>query len=350
MNESVKRATVAEESAANAQSQLKEAQSQLEKMKSSEDELKQQVREVSDLRSQLESLGISSRLEELSNVIQSLLSEKASLESASRQLEKKLENEVLKTEELASDLRVARGQIELLQQGQATSDREKEALTFKVRDLEKSQSDAAKQTSEMKESLQKRLEEASTKVAARRAALEAERNSLTEALEDVNSQKISAENQVAELKASMEEQSLELDDPLQSLEEAITSSTSNLSTIRVKQHPIDLELQYQNDLGGVHHARYSGPLVPHGIGVMWFETGDMYIGEFKKGRMHGVGSFNHKLKGHQRHEILRGKFKHNEFVAPAKKTVSFNLQEHKEEAAQIVGPQDADSDMNVWEC
>jgi hypothetical protein len=107
----------------------------------------------------------------------------------------------------------------------------------------------------------------------------------------------------------------------QQAETTCTSTTTNTnSNIRVAQLPIELELLYQNDRRYIERAKYSGPLVngqPHGMGVLWFENGSMYVGEFHKSEMHGVGAFNYKRTGkHHRssHHVYRGEFVHNEFV------------------------------------
>jgi hypothetical protein len=95
---------------------------------------------------------------------------------------------------------------------------------------------------------------------------------------------------------------------------------SSSDTIRVAQLPIELELQYQNKNARsyIERAKYSGPLVngqPHGMGVLWFENGSMYVGEFHMSEMHGVGAFNYKRKGKNRtSHVYRGEFVHNEFV------------------------------------
>ena len=88
------------------------------------------------------------------------------------------------------------------------------------------------------------------------------------------------------------------------------------SRIRVKQMELELELHYR-DKHYKQKARYSGPLragLPDGVGVLWFECGDLYIGEFHMGEMHGVGAFNHKRRHNHIRQIFRGDFVHNEFV------------------------------------
>ena len=94
---------------------------------------------------------------------------------------------------------------------------------------------------------------------------------------------------------------------------------------RVRQMEIELDLYYLDDKFYKQKAKYSGALrhgLPDGMGVLWFESGDLYVGEFHLGEMHGVGAFNHKRRDHHRkqlkskHQIFKGGFVHNEFVGP----------------------------------
>jgi hypothetical protein len=86
---------------------------------------------------------------------------------------------------------------------------------------------------------------------------------------------------------------------------------------------IELELYYITDKFYTQKTKYSGALhrgLPDGMGVLRFENGDLYIGEFHLGEMHGVGMFNQKRREHNRkqakHQIFNGGFVHNEFVGP----------------------------------
>ena len=56
---------------------------------------------------------------------------------------------------------------------------------------------------------------------------------------------------------------------------------------------------------------YSGPIergLPSGIGVIRFESGDLYMGELEKGEMHGRGTLVFEK------QMLIGEFEHNLFV------------------------------------
>ena len=115
------------------------------------------------------------------------------------------------------------------------------------------------------------------------------------------------------------------DDGQSTSQRSAATASSSFAAVRVTRFPIELELHYHNERSYMHKARYSGPLLnglPDGMGVLWFDTGDMYVGEFHMGEMHGVGAFNHKNIGKKQNELFRGEFKHNEFVNPTIQRVS----------------------------
>jgi hypothetical protein len=66
----------------------------------------------------------------------------------------------------------------------------------------------------------------------------------------------------------------------------------------------------------IHTGFYSGEIDKedrsHGNGVFWFSSGDVYLGQFLRGDMHGVGVLAVQEGGSR--QILRGFFYHNEFV------------------------------------
>jgi hypothetical protein len=62
----------------------------------------------------------------------------------------------------------------------------------------------------------------------------------------------------------------------------------------------------------------------HGNGVFWFNTGDLYLGEFRSGNLHGCGMLSinvedeidletHEVVSWSR-EVLKGYFRWNEYV------------------------------------
>jgi hypothetical protein len=65
-----------------------------------------------------------------------------------------------------------------------------------------------------------------------------------------------------------------------------------------------------------HTGRFSGPLSAAGEmmgnGVFWFESGGMYMGEFREGQLHGVGCLCIEVDGAK--SLFRGNFLYNEFV------------------------------------
>jgi hypothetical protein len=68
--------------------------------------------------------------------------------------------------------------------------------------------------------------------------------------------------------------------------------TTTQSADRVSRMPVVMNLRYRDKKTGLEctkevNAHYSGPLVnskPHGSGMLRFESGDMYLGEFNDGR------------------------------------------------------------------
>lgn len=102
------------------------------------------------------------------------------------------------------------------------------------------------------------------------------------------------------------------------------------SVVRVYQKEIQLELSYHDKDNKVHYysvaAKYSGPLwhgLPHGqIGILRFENGDMYLGGFESGKMHGLGTFVQKGHGELAKTILKGEFANNQFPGDNASTAS----------------------------
>lgn len=67
----------------------------------------------------------------------------------------------------------------------------------------------------------------------------------------------------------------------------------------------------------VHTGLYSGPIDRlnrmHGNGVFWFETGDVYLGQFAEDYLHGVGAMAIKTDDGSK-QVLRGVFRKNEYI------------------------------------
>jgi chromosome segregation ATPase len=100
---------------------------------------------------------------------------------------------------------------------------------------------------------------------------------------------------------------------------------------RVSRLPITLKLRYRDRVTGAINkmevsAEYSGPLVdgkPEGPGVLRFECGDVYLGEFKQGEMDGVGSYVRKRPPQEGDNLcLSGMFACNSYVLPLSPTSS----------------------------
>ena len=72
----------------------------------------------------------------------------------------------------------------------------------------------------------------------------------------------------------------------------------------------------------VHAGFYSGPVNAawkmHGNGVFWFTSGDLYLGQFQNGQLHGVGMMSVTLEGTDARQIFKGYFRQNEFVGQEK--------------------------------
>ena len=100
-----------------------------------------------------------------------------------------------------------------------------------------------------------------------------------------------------------------------------SEAEDNESVVRVYQEEIQLELSFHDKDNNVdfycEKTKYSGPLrhgLPHGqMGILRFENGDMYLGGFESGKMHGFGSFVQEESGGLVKTILKGEFANNEF-------------------------------------
>jgi hypothetical protein len=87
--------------------------------------------------------------------------------------------------------------------------------------------------------------------------------------------------------------------------------------VRVKLCPMEI-LYIIERQSYVHAGFYSGPLNAgwrmHGNGVFWFTSGDLYLGRFFDGQLHGVGMMSVKLETNGVKQIFKGYFRYNEFV------------------------------------
>jgi hypothetical protein len=85
--------------------------------------------------------------------------------------------------------------------------------------------------------------------------------------------------------------------------------------LRVRSHTVSLTAAD----GSVRQAIYSGPMSlgkPHGVGVLKFETGDIYLGDLRQGCMHGQGTYTFKesKSKHRKNQVLKGTFQNNVFT------------------------------------
>ena len=107
------------------------------------------------------------------------------------------------------------------------------------------------------------------------------------------------------------------------LEDAAEIDFKNL--VRVYQKEVVLELHYHDNERNENccnvHAKYTGELMndlPHGPGTLRFLNGDLYLGEFKEGEMHGVGAFNHVGSDQGKNQTFTGIFDRNEYCGNSK--------------------------------
>ena len=82
-------------------------------------------------------------------------------------------------------------------------------------------------------------------------------------------------------------------------------------------HAKGISWQIESSDGKILCGKYTGGLVegvPSGNGVLRFLNGDLYIGDFRNGQMHGEGVFYSRRSVRSNLEIRRGIFQSNEFV------------------------------------
>jgi chromosome segregation ATPase len=105
----------------------------------------------------------------------------------------------------------------------------------------------------------------------------------------------------------------------------------DLGERRVSRMAIVLKMRYQNKNSGSMEqmdvsAEYTGPLVdgkPHGPGMVRFESGDLYLGEFQDGEMNGAGSYIRRRPPREGDNVcLSGMFANNEFIMPISPSTS----------------------------
>jgi hypothetical protein len=96
-----------------------------------------------------------------------------------------------------------------------------------------------------------------------------------------------------------------------------TESVASDNTVRVKVCPMEIFYIIERQ-SYVHTGFYSGPINArwqmHGNGVFWFTSGDLYLGRFCDGQLHGVGMMSVKLETNGVKQIFKGYFRYNEFV------------------------------------
>lgn len=101
-------------------------------------------------------------------------------------------------------------------------------------------------------------------------------------------------------------------------------SSVGVHLFRVKMSPMVITFVL-NGQEYIHEGYYSGPVknhppnhIMHGNGCFWFTTGDLYLGQFWNGMLHGVGVMsviieNENGQGGEK-KIFKGYFRNNEFV------------------------------------
>jgi len=106
-----------------------------------------------------------------------------------------------------------------------------------------------------------------------------------------------------------------------------SSSTSSATLLRVKMCPMEITF-VSNGEENSYRGFYSGPIngrgEMHGNGVFWFDTGDLYLGQFYSGNLHGCGVLSLTVEEEideetgnvlaWSNETLKGYFKWNEYI------------------------------------
>ena len=100
-------------------------------------------------------------------------------------------------------------------------------------------------------------------------------------------------------------------------EESDSSNEDDCNDQHVKMCPLDIRFFIQ----GQEYERtgfYTGPINQqsqmHGNGTFWFTSGDVYLGQFRNGELHGFGimSMTSTLDGVKK--IFKGNFRYNKFL------------------------------------
>jgi chromosome segregation ATPase len=109
------------------------------------------------------------------------------------------------------------------------------------------------------------------------------------------------------------------------LDDCVDTAEDSTDTVRVAQQEVTLEMYYHDKQGDLQtyqvRVKYTGPAVdgvPEGPGMLRFDNGDMFLGEFSAGEMDGVGAFAHRQRHRHANQIFFGKFSHNEFKGDIK--------------------------------
>lgn len=104
------------------------------------------------------------------------------------------------------------------------------------------------------------------------------------------------------------------DDDLSNMSHAIVAPVE--TPIRVQLAPREITFFFEGQKR-IHTGLYTGPINRHnrihGNGVFWFNTGDMYLGQFSEGYLHGVGCMTIQMDDGSK-QVLRGFFYKNEYI------------------------------------
>jgi hypothetical protein len=99
---------------------------------------------------------------------------------------------------------------------------------------------------------------------------------------------------------------------------ALTATETGSSLVRVKMCPMEITYIIDEQTH-VHAGYYSGALnfrgAMHGNGAFWFITGDLYIGQFSDGQLHGFGAMSIQTSScDKKKQIFKGVFRNNQFL------------------------------------
>jgi len=91
-------------------------------------------------------------------------------------------------------------------------------------------------------------------------------------------------------------------------------------SFRTRLHPREIICITEDEEERVHTGLYTGTINRfqhmHGNGTFWFDSGDVYLGQFEDDMLHGVGIMSIQMDDGSK-QVLKGRFRCNEYVGKA---------------------------------